>query len=166
MRSLLLHLSIMVSIVAYGCQMKQEAAPSNATSVEVWSTLNGTDCFWTGKTKHGDDLIFRFSNHNGQWYAMANRGSTHFFPTDVIVNEQEAMLTIASSAKAGVGGIGDVLIEMAADAVVNTARAKKQSVCLRLQSDRQSASLWMRYEQQDEWVFKGITLTRSIVAAR
>jgi hypothetical protein len=97
---------------------------------------------------------------------MANRGSVHFFPTDVSVNEQEAMFTIANSVKAGVGGIGEVLIEMAADAAVSKASASKQVVCLRLQSDRQSASLWTRNEQQTEWVSQDIILTRSIVVGR
>jgi hypothetical protein len=79
MRGLLLYMSIVLSIAAFGCTVKQEAAPSNATSVQVWSTLNGNDCFWTGKTTDGHDLMFRFSNHDGQWGMQWPTGGAYIF---------------------------------------------------------------------------------------
>lgn len=101
MRGFVRLIAVTMVFAIIGCQVKQEAAPSNATSLQVWSGLNGNDCFWTGKTKDGEDLMIKFSNHNGQWYAMADRGRRHFFPTDVSVNEQEAKFTISNSAEAG-----------------------------------------------------------------
>lgn len=159
-------IAVVMLLQIIGCQVKQEAAPSNATSLQVWSVLNGNDCFWTGRTKDGEDLMIKFSNHNGQWYAMADRARRHFFPTDVSVNEQEARFTISNSAEAGIGGLGEVLVEMLADAAVSKATATHQTISLKLQGDRQSASLWIWDNQQGQWVSQGITLTRSIVVTR
>jgi hypothetical protein len=154
--------AISMTLALCGCfKFEQQAAPTGAPAEEVW-----TRCHWIGKTPDGAELYFHLAVQDGVWSVIAKRGSRHFVTEDIKVSASEAAFVAGDSYGAGGGDVSDVVTSLMADYAANKILNKKQTFCLRLQDDRQSASLWAWDSEQNQWVSQDVTLSRSILASK